>query len=81
MPFNPKPTRKKVRAVHRSLYMPETPAGQVARITRDNNASFNNMVISMIKSRISESGAKTKNEIENTGVSERTEEKTRDFKS
>ena len=49
MPFQPKPTRKKVESVNKSLYLSKTLAEEIEKIARDNNTSFNNVVVSMIE--------------------------------
>lgn len=67
MPFKPKPTKKKAQAVYKSLYLSGTLAAQVEQIAKDNETSFNNVVISMIEHCLSEDGEeKTKNENEDT---------------
>lgn len=49
VPFQPKPTRKKVESVNKSLYLSKTLAEEIEKIARDNNTSFNNVVVSMIE--------------------------------
>ena len=49
MPFQPKPTKKKVQAVYKTLYISEALADQVEALTKGNDTSFNNVVISMIE--------------------------------
>lgn len=67
MPFKPKPTKNKAQAVYKSLYLSGTLAAQVEQIAKDNETSFNNVVVSMIEHCLSEGGEeKTKNENEDT---------------
>ena len=47
MPFQPKPTKKKVQAVYKTLYISEALADQVEALTKGNDTSFNNVVISI----------------------------------
>ena len=47
MPFELKPTRKKVPSVYKSLYINERLVEQLDRIAKENETSFNNVVISM----------------------------------
>ena len=63
MPFELKPTRKKVPSVYKSLYINERLVEQLDRIAKENETSFNNVVISMIEHCLSEDDQeKTKNE-------------------
>ena len=61
MPFELKPTRKKVPSVYKSLYINERLAEQLDRIAKENETSFNNVVISMIEHCLAEGGGKNKN--------------------
>ncbi|HIY74205.1 MAG TPA: hypothetical protein H9826_09590 [Candidatus Intestinimonas merdavium] len=63
MPFELKPTRKKVPSVYKSLYINERLAEQLDRIAKENETSFNNVVISMIEHCLAE-GAEEKTKIE-----------------
>lgn len=49
MGFQMKPTRKKVPSVYKSLYINEQLAERVEQIAKENETSFNNVVISMIE--------------------------------
>ena len=67
MPFELKPTRKKVPSVYKSLYINERLAEQLDRIAKENETSFNNVVISMIEHCLAEgTEEKTKIETEKT---------------
>ena len=57
MPFRPKPTKKKVQAVYKTLYISEALAAQVEALARGNDTSFNNVVISMIEYCLGESSS------------------------
>ena len=57
MPFQPKPTKKKVQAVYETLYISEALADQVEALTKGNDTSFNNVVISMIEYCLGESAS------------------------
>lgn len=50
MAFNLKPTKKKVEATYKTLYISVSLVRQIEQIAKDNNTSFNNVVISMIES-------------------------------
>ena len=63
MPFELKPTRKKVPSVYKSLYINERLVEQLDRIAKANETSFNNVVISMIEHCLAE-GAEEKTKIE-----------------
>ena len=63
MPFELKPTRKKVPSVYKSLYINERLVEQLDRIAKENETSFNNVVISMIEHCLAE-GAEEKTKIE-----------------
>ncbi len=49
MSFQPKPTKRKVEAVNKSLYLPKVIAEQIDKLAAENGTSFNNMVVSMIE--------------------------------
>ena len=49
MPFVPKQTKKKVQAGYKSLYLSQELIDQVERIAKENQTSFNNVVVSMIE--------------------------------
>lgn len=49
MPFNPKKTRNKVEAGYKSLYLRQTLIDEIEKIARENDTSFNNVVVSMIE--------------------------------
>jgi len=49
MNFKPKPTRKKVQATSRSIYMRDDLYAKLSQIAVDNNTSFNNVVISILE--------------------------------
>ena len=44
MPFRPKPTKKKVQAVYKTLYISEALAAQVEALAKWNDTSFNNVI-------------------------------------
>lgn len=47
--FVPKPTRKKEPAGYKSLYIKYSLIEKIEKIVKENNTSFNNVVISMIE--------------------------------
>lgn len=49
MNFKIKPTRKKVITVYKSIYIKEELVKQIEKIAKDNDTSFNNVIISMIE--------------------------------
>ena len=49
MPFTIKNTKCKESAVYKSLYIKEDLVKEIERIAKDNNTSFNNVIISMIE--------------------------------
>lgn len=49
MAFVPKKTKEKEPAVYKSIYMKEELAKKIEKIAKDNNTSFNNVIISMIE--------------------------------
>ena len=52
--FKPKDTKNKEPADYRSLYIKEKLIKKIDRIAKDNNTSFNNVVVSMIEKVIKE---------------------------
>lgn len=64
MGFQMKPTRKKVPSVYKSLYINEQLAERVEQMAKENETSFNNVVISMIEHCLAES-EEEKRKIEN----------------
>lgn len=49
MTFKPKPTKKKIASTYKSIYIREELVKEIEKIAKDNNTSFNNVVISMIE--------------------------------
>lgn len=49
MAFVPKPTKKKTESVYKTIYLSKTLADTLDAIARENNTSFNNVVVSMIE--------------------------------
>ena len=49
MNFVPKSTKKKENSVYKSLYIKEELAKKIDEIAKDNDTSFNNVIISMIE--------------------------------
>ncbi len=49
MAFTLKKTKEKEQTVYKTLYMKEDLAKEVERIAKDNETSFNNVIISMIE--------------------------------
>jgi hypothetical protein len=49
MAFKPKNTKKKVLTTYKSIYIKEELVKQIDKIAKENNTSFNNVVISMIE--------------------------------
>ena len=49
MPFTIKNTKCKESAVYKSLYIKEDLVKEIEKIAKDNNTSFNNVIISMIE--------------------------------
>ena len=64
MGFQMKPTRKKVPSVYKSLYINEQLAEWVEQMAKENETSFNNVVISMIEHCLAET-EEEKRKIEN----------------
>lgn len=54
MTFKLKPTRKKVDAVYKTIYLPREVLERVDAIAKSNDTSFNNVVVSMIESCLEE---------------------------
>lgn len=49
MNFKPKPTKKKVQASYKTLYIKDELVEKINKIASDNETSFNNVVISIIE--------------------------------
>lgn len=49
MKFIPKETKQKEPSVYKTLYLKEKLVEQVNKIVKENNTSFNNVVVSMIE--------------------------------
>ncbi len=49
MAFVPKSTKKKEPASYKSLYIKEKLIKEIEKIAKENNTSFNNVIISMIE--------------------------------
>lgn len=49
MTFKPKPTKQKVRAGYKTLYISDELVDKINKIATDNETSFNNVVISIIE--------------------------------
>ncbi|MCI8407228.1 MAG: hypothetical protein HFE43_09615 [Oscillospiraceae bacterium] len=49
MSFVPKQTRKKVETGYKTIYLRRSLIDQIERIAKDNETSFNNVVVSMIE--------------------------------
>ena len=49
MPFVPKKTRTKVEAGYKTIYLRQSVIDAVEKIAKDNQTSFNNVVVSMIE--------------------------------
>lgn len=49
MKFEIKPTKEKEPKVYKSIYIKEAMVAQIEKIARENDTSFNNVVISMIE--------------------------------
>ena len=63
MSFQVKKTKQKVTARSKSIYITETLIEQIEAIAKENETSFNNVVISMIEHCLAE-GAEEKTKIE-----------------
>ena len=49
MKFVPKNTKKKENSVYKSLYLKEELVKKIEEIAKDNDTSFNNVIVSMIE--------------------------------
>ena len=49
MAFIPKKTKKKVEASYKTIYLRQTTIDAINQIAKDNETSFNNVVVSMIE--------------------------------
>ncbi len=49
MAFVPKKTKEKIPCTYKSIYIKEELAKKIEQIAKDNDTSFNNVVISMIE--------------------------------
>lgn len=49
MSFVPKKTKKKVEANYKTIYLRQWVIDEINRIAKDNDTSFNNVVVSMIE--------------------------------
>lgn len=49
MSFNPKPTKEKVKAGYKTLYISDELSGKLSNLAEKYNTSFNNIVISIIE--------------------------------
>lgn len=54
MKFELKPTKKKQDSVYKTLYIKQNLVDQIDLIAKENNTSFNNVIISMIQSCLAE---------------------------
>ena len=54
MKFVPKKTKEKILSVYKTLYIKEELVKQIEKIAKDNDTSFNNVVIRMIEACIEE---------------------------
>lgn len=54
MKFKLKPTKGKEEAVYKTIYIKQNLVDQIDQIAKENNTSFNNVVISMVESCLSE---------------------------
>ncbi len=54
MKFVPKKTKEKVLSIYKTLYIKEELVKQIEKIAKDNDTSFNNVVISMIEACLEE---------------------------
>ena len=60
MKFVPKNTKKKENTMYKSLYIKEDLVKKVEEIAKDNDTSFNNVIISMIEYCLLEDDSKKK---------------------
>lgn len=49
MPFVPEPTKQKVKAGYKTVYLPQELIERIDAIAREHGTSFNNVVVSMIR--------------------------------
>lgn len=49
MEFNPKPTKQKVKAGYKTIYISDELAEKVSDLAKQHNTSFNNIVISVLE--------------------------------
>ncbi len=49
MDFKPRPTRKKVQAGYKTLYIRDELAEKINKLASENDTSFNNIVISILE--------------------------------
>ena len=49
VPFVPKETKKKVSAGYKTIYLRQNVIEEIEKIARENDTSFNNVVVSMIE--------------------------------
>ncbi len=49
MKFVPKKTKQKVSSVYKTLYLKEDLVKQIEKIAKENDTSFNNVIVSMIE--------------------------------
>ena len=61
MTFVPKKTKEKNLSVYKSLYIKEDLAKEVEKIAKENETSFNNVIISMIEECLKEDDKEKKN--------------------
>ncbi len=54
MKFVPKKTKEKVSSVYKTLYLKEELFKQVEKIAKENDTSFNNVIVSMIEACLNE---------------------------
>ena len=54
MAFVPNQTKKKVEAGYKTIYLKQTLIDQIDKIAKENDTSFNNVVVSMIESCLQE---------------------------
>ena len=54
MKFVPKKTKEKVLSIYKTLYIKEELVKQIEKIAKDNDTSFNNVVICMIEACLEE---------------------------
>ena len=49
MKFVPKKTKEKVKTTYKTLYLKENLVNEIEKIAKENDTSFNNVVVSMIE--------------------------------